>query len=86
MEVEKENWNRGKLANAIVEMCLKEVNTAQACQTEELNPLKIDQIVSKQLGYIREDLSKFDIIDLIEKRTESEFYKREVKKLPKTNL
>jgi hypothetical protein len=78
LEGEKLNWNRGKLANAIVEMCLKEVNTAQGCQTEELNPLKIDQIVSKELEYIREDLSKFDIIDIIEKKTESEFYKRKI--------
>ena len=78
MEGDKLNWNRGKLANAIIKMCLKEVNIAQSCQTEELNPLKIDQIVSKQLGYIREDLSKFEVIDIIEKKTESEFYKRKI--------
>ena len=76
METEKLNWNRGKLANAISEMCLKEAKLAQTCQTEELNPLRIDQIVSKELEYIREDLSKFDLIDIIKKKTEQDFYKK----------
>ena len=58
MEVEKLNWNRGKLANEIVAMCLREVKMVQTCQVEELNPLRIDQIVSKELEYIREDLQK----------------------------
>ena len=75
MEVEKPNWNRGKLANEIVAMCLREVKMAQTCQAEELNPLRIDQIVSKELEYIREDLQKFDLIDIIKKKTEHDFYK-----------
>ena len=67
MEVEKLNWNRGKIDNEIVAMCLREVQMAQTCQVEELNPLRIDQIVSKELEYIREDLQKFDLIDIIKR-------------------
>ena len=62
------------LLNLMVKFSLRVLKTFQTGKNEDLNPLQINQIVSHEIESIIGDLSTPKFVDMIIKKTETDFY------------
>lgn len=62
------------LLNLMVKFSLRALKTFQAGKNEDLNPLQINEIVSREIESIIGDLSTPKFVDMIIKKTETDFY------------
>lgn len=63
-----------KLVNLMVDFGLRALKTFQAGKKEDLNPLQINEIVSKEIEAVIKTLSGPEYADIIIRKAEHDFY------------
>jgi hypothetical protein len=63
-----------RLFNLVAEFGVRALKTFQAGKSEPLNPLQINQIVTREIQCVIDDLSKLQIADTIIKKAEQDFF------------